>query len=172
MNCDFSCDAFNQYRVDLPYPKVIVDKRNLDYARLVSGAYAGRGSEMTAIAQYTSHRYFIQEYPEIYTAYKYLSFVEMIHFDLLGHLVMDLGLRPAFFSYESSQYWNGSFPAYKRDLIPILEADIQEEKNAIAHYQRMIDLIDNESIQALFRRIILDEEKHIEVLTGFYQAQK
>ena len=170
MILDFSYDEFNQYRVDLPYPDVVVLKPNTHYARLVSGAYAGRGSETTAITQYISHRYFTSDYPDVFVAYKYIALVETVHQELLGKLIKNLGLKPLFFSYETNHYWNGSYPDYKYTLNKILQSDIQGEKNAIAHYTRLIKQIDDESIRNLFRRIILDEEKHIEVLTHLYAS--
>lgn len=168
MNTDFDCDAFKQYRVNLPYPVAVIPAANPHYATLISGAFAGQGSETTAIAQYASHRFFTEGYPDVYTAYLYIPAVEMIHFSFLGNLIRDLGLKPAIYSYETNQFWNGSYPAYQFTLQQILESDIEGEQGAIAHYTRLINQIDNESIQALFRRIILDEERHIEVLTGLY----
>ncbi len=168
MECLFDCDQFSQYAVDLPYPSVTVDGPNERYAALISGAYAGQGSETTAIAQYSTHRFFTIEYPDVYTAYKYIAFVEMIHFNLLGGLIKRLGFAPHLYSYESGQYWGGSYPAYHLDLKEILESDIEGEQEAIAHYRRLISQINNESFQALFARIILDEERHIEVLSGLY----
>lgn len=167
MNYYFDNEEFNQYRVDLPYPAVTIAKPNPHYARIISGAYAGRGSETTAIAQYISHRYFIQDYPAVSVAYKYITFVETIHQELLGKLIKSLGLDPMFFSYETNRYWSGSYPNYQYTINQILQSDIQGEKDAIAHYTRIINRIGDESIQSLLKRIILDEEKHIEVLTGF-----
>ena len=168
MDCDFSCEEFNQYRIDLPYPEVTVDRPNHQWARLVSGIYAGKGSETTAIAQYTAHRYYTAQYPAAFTAYKYITIVETIHLELLGNLVLALGFKPLFASFETNRYWTGQYPDYQFDLRRIIEADIAGERGAIAHYQRLIGQIPDESIQALFRRIILDEERHIEVLNWLY----
>lgn len=168
MSCFFDCDAFNQYRIDLPYPAVTIGEPNPQYAALVSGVFAGEGSETTAIAQYSTHRFFTTEYPDVYEAYKYIAFVEMIHFNLLGSLIKQLRFAPYLYSYEAEQYWSGSYPEYRMSLKEILESDIEGEKAAVAHYTRLINEIDNESFQALFARIILDEERHIEVLSGLY----
>jgi bacterioferritin len=168
MHCEFDCDTFNRYRVDLPYPPVRIQSPNQHYARLISGAFGGEGSETTAIAQYGTHRFFLCDYPEIHCAYQYIAAVEMDHFNFLGSLIKALGLNPALFSYETNQYWNGSYPNYQYALKEILESDMEGEKSAIAHYTRLIHQIPEESIQALFARIILDEKKHIEVLSNFY----
>ncbi len=169
MSCFFfDCDVFNRYAVDLPYPQVRICEPNERFATLISGAYAGEGSETTAITQYASHRYFTTDYPDAFVAYKYIAFVEMIHFNLLGTLIKRLGYAPLIGSYETNQYWNGSFPSYQYVLKDILDSDIEGEQAAIAHYTRLISEIDDASFQALFARIILDEKKHIEILNGLY----
>ena len=170
MDCDFFCDCaeFRRYSVHLPYPEVTITQPNKRYASIISGAYAGKGSESTAIAQYSVHRFFTQRYPDIFIAYKDIAFTEMIHFTLLGNLIGGLGLKPELISYETGQYWNGSFPARRSSIKETLDADIQGEKDAVAHYKRMIGRIDNNSIQKLFERIIMDEEMHIQILTELY----
>ena len=167
MDYDFSCEDYRKYRVDLPYPDVIITHKNTHNAQFISGAYAGRGSEMTAISQYTFHHFYNGEYPAVFNAYKYITYVETIHLRLLGGLIQQLGLIPKFVNYETGMYWNGSYPNYSTNLKAILAADLQGEHDAVAHYKRLIDLIPNESITSLFRRIILDEEMHIKILTGF-----
>ena len=167
MQSNLNCFDLDRFRANLPYPSVAVPKPNLQYAKLISTAYAGRGSETTAFTQYVSHSYFAEEYADIYNAYHCIASVELTHIYLLGHLIKKLGAFPRFISYETNQFWNGSFPSYCRDLVPILQSDIEEEHRAIAHYKQLIGQIDNESIQNLLRRIILDEEKHIEVLNAF-----
>ena len=164
---EFNTRDFNKYRVDQPYPEVAVERPNRRWAAIVSGGYAGKGSEMTGITQYFSHRFFLDGYPEIRTAYTYIMAVESIHLDLLGNLVKNLGAKPKFLSYETNTYWNGSFPAYRYTPLQIFLADLEGERDAIAHYKRMIALIPNEGMRALFRRIIQDEERHVEILEEF-----
>lgn len=164
----FDCAAFEEYRVDLPYPRASIPEHNLRQAALISGAYAGQGSETTAIAQYATHRFFTAEYPDVYKAYLYIAATEMIHFSLLGELILALGLKPALYSYETDAFWVGSNPDYQFHLAEILQSDLKGERDAIAHYTRLIAQIDNPSIQTLFRRIILDEEKHVRLLSELY----
>ncbi len=171
MTCDiFDCALFNQYRVDVPYPEVVVTGPNPQWAALLSGIMAGKGSETTAIAQYGTHRFFTGAWPDIYTAYQYIAFVEMTHFSLLGHLVLRLGTNPKMFSYEDMRWWSGADPEYHQAIRPILESDMEGERGAIAHYTRLIGEIPDESIRALLRRIILDEQRHLEVLGQLYAA--
>ena len=167
-DCFFDCNEFNRYHINKAYPDVLISRPNYHYARLVSGAYAGQGSETTAIVQYMSHRYFVENYADVYAAYKYIAFTEVIHQNLLGRLILRLGLNPLLISYETNEFWRGSFPDYQYSLNQILESDIQGELNAIAHYERLIDSIDDKSIQLLFQRIIMDEQRHVEVLYALY----
>ncbi len=61
---------------------------------------------------------------------------------------------------------------YRNTFAQIIQSDIEGEKAAIAHYQRMIRQIGDTQIQNLFKRIILDEERHIEILTELRSAAK
>jgi bacterioferritin len=166
MNFNNDCE---NYSVNLPYPSVVIYERNTYYAALLSDAFAGPGSETTALTQYTAHNFYTLDYPEITIAYRCILSVEYIHLNLLGNLIRDLGLHPIFMTYETKQYWNGSFPDYASDIKQILLTDIDGENAAIAHYTKLISQIDNLDIQALLTRIILDEKKHIEILTSFYR---
>lgn len=168
MDCGFCCEELNQYRVLLPYPEVFVSAENEHYARLISGAYAGSGSEMTAVTQYAFHNLYTENYPDVFTAIKYISIVEMTHLRMLGKLMIQLGLSPKYGSYETESYWNGLYSDYNTRIGDLLAVDIQGEHNAIEHYHRLIKQIRDEGITQLFRRIILDEEKHLEILMPLY----
>ena len=172
MECGFRCEEFSQYRVDLPYPDVIVRAPNEHYARLISGAFAGSGSELTAIAQYTFHNLYTDGYPDVSAALKYIAAVEATHLRLLGKLIIQLGLTPMYGSYETETYWNGNYSDYNTLIGDLLAVDIQGERNAIAHYDRLLHQIRDESIAQLFRRILLDEERHLEVLLPLYDKYR
>lgn len=169
MKDNFSDDL---YRVNLPYPPVTLTQNDRRYAALLSDAYAGKGSETTAIAQYRVHRLYLKKYPEIASAYQQISAVEMLHQDLLGNLVLRLGCPPKLCSRTTGQYWNGSFPMYRSQILLIFESDAEQERHAIAHYAQLIQTIPNESVQTLFKRIILDEELHLHYLEALIAKYK
>lgn len=155
-----------RFRSNAPYPAVTIHDGDQRYALMISDAYAGKGSETTAIAQYRFHRLLLNELPDIYTAYQHIAATEMIHQDLLGNLLKNLGMAPKLCSGTVNQFWSGKFPDYRCKLPDIYEADAQGERNAIAHYSMLAERIKNESMQALFRRIILDEELHLSFLNS------
>lgn len=166
--CDFSCETMNRFRVDLPYPPAEVARPSRRNAKLLSSAYGGHGSEMTAITQYISHNFFTADYPDVHEALEYIAITEMTHLNLLGKLILKLGVNPVIGSLEDNTWWSGKYPDYQTQIGAILLADIQGEKEAIAHYRRIISQVDDAHIVKLLERIILDEEKHIEVLTPLY----
>lgn len=155
------------YQVNLPYPDVKVQEPNRRFATLISDGYAGRGSEMTAITQYWAHRYYLEAYPKIYEAYQKIAQVEIIHLELLGKLICDLGGRSAYQSCITNHYWSGMFPDYQYTLEDILKTDIEGELGAISHYKLLIRQINDDQMQRLFARIILDEQRHIQILSCF-----
>ena len=157
-------DLQKELTIDLPYPPVTLTKNDFRYTALISDAYAGKGSETTAINQYRVHRFYLKDFPEIYAAYEILADAEVIHQELLGNIVYRLGSQPKLCSQIFRNYWNGGFVHYRTQLVPIFESDAQEERNAIAHYKMLIRTIPNPSMQALFRRIIMDEELHLAYL--------
>lgn len=170
MECDFNCKELNKYRVDRPYPTVKVKRPNKKYGNLLLEAYAGQCSETTAITQYISHHFYAGSNAELRNALKYISIVEMHHLDMLGDLIKQLGVRPIFKSVNCNRYWNGSFVDYGTDAKKMIRADIKGEREAIALYKKLICQIDDEGIRKLLHRIIMDEKKHIEVLSSIYKC--
>lgn len=176
METDFlkHCETAEKYRVKLSYPKVHVTEPNAEYAKVLLGDYAGHVSEFGAIAQYIFHMIVLEEdYPDVSEALLGIAIVEMDHLDMLGDLINELGTPPQFRSCEDrrSTYWCAT-PRnvdYSVTVRKALLSDISIEMKAIANYEKSIEQIDNEEIRCLIRRIILDEEMHIEVFSGLYK---
>jgi bacterioferritin len=82
-------------------------------------------------------------------------------------MIRDLGIQPKFMTYETGAYWSGHYPVYAFDIKRILNSDIQGEFDAAEHYKRLAGEIEHQDIRNLLQRIILDEEKHIQILTSF-----
>ena len=45
----------------------------------------------------------------------------------------------------------------------MLKFNIEAEKEAISGYQNLVQMCGNESIKAVIRRIIMDEENHVQI---------
>lgn len=169
MECDFNCKELNKYRADCPYPALKVKRPNKRYGNLLLEAYGGKYSETTAINQYVSHNFYSGDNTDLENAFRYISIVEMQHLDMLGDLIRKLGVRPEFRSSKQNFYWSGCFVNYDTEVKKMIRADIEGEREAIALYKKLISQINDEYVRDVLRRIIMDEKKHIEVLSSLYK---
>ena len=159
------------YSVDLPYPEVNVKDKNPQYIDLILQNYASSISEFDAIAQYTYHQIsYVYENIEVSQTLRGISIVEMHHLELLGEILVQLGAEPGYWiNNKKKHYWSSKLVNYDLSSIKdILTIDIQDEKAAIKQYKETITKIDDEYINAILKRIILDEEFHIQILMNFY----
>ena len=154
-------------RLNIPYPEVKVENKNIEYAKILLEDYTGFNGEETAINQY------IFEYLDKFNQYEYfaqilkkIAIVEMKHLELIGKTITLLGGKPTFKFLDRKTnyylYYSGSFINYENDIKKILIYNIKLEKMTIRKYQLHIKMINDRYIKALLYRIILDEKKHIE----------
>ena len=157
-----------------PYPEPENIKSNTRQAVLLAENYSGPLSELTAITQYVFHH--LMAGPENEVAAQVIldiAIVEMRHLDVLGSYIKALGLRPEYKSYKNGgRFWNASQVTYGKTLQSMLEADIAAELSAIKQYRRTIELIKNEKINDMLRRIIADEEQHVILFKMLLNEQK
>lgn len=163
---------WKQYALDEPYPEVKVQGKNLYYASLLQDDYAGYVSEFTAISQYLYHHYYFDQVDEeLGKLLEGISIIEMHHFEMLAELIIMLGGDPRIGGTYSTnyQYWDGSFPAYGHTLCERLQLDMKAERDAIRAYRHHIRLIQDPYVQAVLKRIIKDEEHHLELFQEQYE---
>ena len=164
---EHNCDAY----VRIPYPKLSVEGKNDAYANILLSLYAGRISEMTAVSTYSYQTVQLKEsHPEASTLMKCISITEMKHFDILAALIKMLGTDPRLVAPAKNMsrrnryfWWTGEYVNYAKDYNTIIDSNIAAEKSAIAEYKRAIQMIADKGITDVIERIILDEEKHIEI---------
>lgn len=159
------------YSIDLPYPPIKVIEKNPKYIDLILLNYASDVSEFDAIAQYTYHEISLTyENQEATETIKGIAMVEMHHLQMLGQIIVLLGGTPGYWiNNKKKKYWTGKLVNYDTSsLKTILTTDIQDEKKAIKQYRETITKIDDKYINAVIKRIILDEEFHIQLLTNLY----
>lgn len=157
--------------VGLPYPEVT---RGQDpYAvSLLMEDYSGIHSELTAIMQYFYvSTQLLDCWEAAYTAFRKISIVEMRHLDLLAKAITAKCGDPCFVMNGCRghrQFWNAAAVQYDRNPCKALLLSIEGEQGAIAQYGRHIQCIQDESVRELLRRIILDEELHIQIFSDLY----
>ncbi len=158
-----------KYCLDKPYPPIEVERENIEYAHILLEDYAGSDGEDTAI-----HRYFYQSIvrDEIGKILEGIARVEMHHLEILGKLIWKLGYTPSFYTIDSNIEcilpWTSKYVDYSCDLETILLSDIEKEKQAIKRYRKHISEINDKYIKEILKRIIEDEEVHIECLKNIY----
>lgn len=153
--------------VDLPYPKITNIKKDLQLAYNLKKAYAGNISELTCISKYIyQHIELSDDFKEIKEAMRTIAIVEMRHLNILGNLIKKLGLDPTFTSYNSIDnevYWESSYVNYDNNLNNIMLDNIKGEEAAIGEYKNIIKQTNDQDLQNILERIIIDEEQHIKI---------
>ena len=154
-------------RVDKPYPEIKVEKKNIEYAKLLLNDYASPVGEDRAIHQYIYQNFDkFNEDPVFAKTLSQIAMVEMKHLELLGETIKLLGINPEFRFVDKNTnylvYWNSSYVNYTTNIIEMLKSDILIEKEAIKNYRYHISIIDDKYIKALLYRIIEDEQMHIQ----------
>ena len=165
-NCDFA--GVRPIMMELPYPPIQVQERNMAYANLLSIDYCGSVSEMTAIPQYINNENRLScEKCLLAKTILGIAMAEMIHLQKLGQLISLLGGNIDFMAkYHDGRQkmWTPeglNIPTVARKMIL---ADIEAEKAAINQYKLHIKMIKDNNINAVLLRIIKDEEYHIMLL--------
>lgn len=153
-----------------PYPEVKVSKKNREYAKLLMEDYAGISSEESAIHLYLYQNLILKDDDwELRDALMEISKVEMYHLYILGTVIMELGEKPIFGESKDELIlpWNSSYVDYTTNIKRMLLVDIEREEAAIKNYREHIRCIDDENIKEILRRIIEDEELHLDIFHYF-----
>ena len=164
-----------KYYVDIPYPKIQVERPNIEYAKVLSNIYAGEISEESCISLYIfEHISLFDTYQEYAEVLKKIAIVEMHHLEMLGELIDLLGMKPVFMSYDKLKKelipWNACYINYDTNIKDIIDLDIQAEENAIACYRHILTIIKDKYITQIIKRIIMDEELHLSIFKSFKES--
>lgn len=158
-------EANNQvYISSKPYPPIKVKEKNILYSEILMDDFAGYISEFSAISQYIYHSVDLGKVDrDLASMYIQIAKVEMHHLDIIGQVITLLGGNPQYRGSYSTQCmpWNGTFVYYGVDICERLHKDLDSEYAAISSYKKHIEMIDDDYIKAILRRIILDEQVHV-----------
>lgn len=152
--------------MNIPYPEVKTEKKDIEIAKDILNSYAGRVSEDTAVHNYV-FQMMMQDNKEIKEILRGIAIVEMHHLEILGKLVYALGLTPLFASVvdNHTKWFSGEYVDYERNWEQTLRDNIFQEEMAIKNYEHIILKTKDENIKHILKRIILDERVHIEIFT-------
>ena len=161
----------NKYKSNLTYPNIENLKPNEAYGLILLNDYAALVSEDTAIHQYL-YQALILEGTKYATILKGIAEVEMHHLELLGETIKRLGVDPKYRIIDSSNhhdlFFDASYVNYSKDIKAILKVDIESENQAIMNYQYQYQIIMDEQIRSLLKRIIDDELIHLDIFMSLY----
>ena len=152
----------------LPYPETAGISEDAYSVRVISPAYADRGSEMTAILQYVFQAIVLQKQglEEYAKTLERIAVAEMHHLEILGSLLYQLGALPVFTSCPPRKFdfYSTGAVSYASDVRKMILDDILGETQAIYTYEEMIRKLKDEKVSAIIARIVLDEKLHLETL--------
>ncbi len=138
--------------------------------RIISPAYAASASELTAILQYVYHSFNFacrgdRERAELL---KSISMAEMMHLDMLGEALINMGAQPIYTAQPPAPYnfYSTKYVNYSRTLKNMLEDDIMGERHAIYSYEKMLCRLKNDTLKKLICRILEDENMHLKALAA------
>ena len=160
--------------VDLPYPPVRVDRQNNVYARAMLDNLGGKESEMSAVSLYFYNALVTAGQPETAAVFHRISIVEMHHMEIFGTLAGQLGQDPRLWTVKQGRriYWSPGYNQYPIRREELLKNAILGEKLAIRKYEMQAGAIQDPYIVENLRRILLDEQLHVEILTGLLGTAK
>ena len=157
-----------EYKSTLPYPTLKVERKNVEYAKMLLHPYVGSISEDTSTHLYLYQSFIIDD--QIKEILKGIAIVEMHHLDMLARTINLLGLDP---KYEvNNRPWTAQYVEYEKDISKMMLIDIKNETIAINNYRLLMKAIDDRYIKQLLRRIIIDEEIHIKIFKDIYDKTK
>jgi len=160
---------------DISYPEPVVKKPNPMYYGIVSSLYAGEISELTSAMQYFYHSVILSEsHPEVSAALMAMSDAEKKHLHLLANIIRQLGGDPKLRAVEDNEiiFWNAAMVDYSKTIGKIMVENIYLEKKTIQNYKIAMECIDDDGINAVFERIMLDEKLHAAVFEKIINEYK
>ena len=159
------------YQAKLPYPPVKALCENRTYAFAMLDNVGGNNSEMSAVSLYFYNHLRTAYCAEIASCFHHVSIVEMHHLEIFGTLALQLGVDPRLWTRSRNQmaYWTPRYNQYPVELSQLLTYALQGEERAIEKYQYQLERIEDCNIVENLKRIILDEQIHIQVFQDLYQ---
>lgn len=148
---------------NVTYPEFVNIEPDLNFAKMLYDSYAGAKSELTAVLTYMYEYLTNEDAEDVSMLLKMISRQEMKHLELLGEILVFNGLNPYFMSSYGNKWCSDMVKCSFKSIYDMLEHNILSEHEAISEYTRLISICSNQSIKEVLRRIIADEENHIQI---------
>lgn len=169
-----------EYISDLPYPEVKISDKNRKYVCTLEELYAGSISELTSVHQLLYQNIAIDNCDDdLKEALDMIALSEMHHLKMLGDMINQLGGDHRFLVCHDPRcskgkpiYWHAAYVSYSRMIKRMMIDNIDSKQKKIKKYKNAVNTIENEEITTVLKRILMDEEKHLEIFTEFYEKYK
>lgn len=155
--------------IELPYPPIQPETCKPEYAQAMLSNIGSDNSEMSAVSLYFYNSVILNpHYAKFAQSFHKISIVEMHHLDIFASLAYKMGLDPRLWSIQNQNkcYWTPAYNCYPRRIQEVIENAIKGERAAIQKYTRQMQTIQDANIVENLKRIILDEENHIEIFNS------
>lgn len=159
-------DSHISFADSAPYPPVRVEGRNVKYAAAMLANIGSCSSEISTVSLYFYNSVVLREnHADLAETFHKISVVEMHHLDIFAQLACLLGADPRLWRPENGRpaYWSPSCNQYARSPLPLVRNALEGERAAVAQYRRQSGWIGDPYICEMLERIILDEERHIQI---------
>lgn len=147
----------------VPYPEVKDIVPDYKFGRMLYESYAGSKSELTTILTYVFQYLTNDEKKEASTLIAAIAKQEMKHLELLGEILVQMGLEPYYMSTYGNKWCSDNVRSKFSCFEEMLDFNIESEKGAIKGYQSLIDMCECDNVKVVLARIIMDEENHIKI---------
>lgn len=160
------------YHAEAPYPEVRAACRNQRYAEAMLGNMGGSNSEISAVGLYFYDHLVTAEWPEVAEVFHKVSVVEMHHLEIFGTLARQLGADPRLWSRQGGRvtWWTPGYLHYSQKLGPLLQIAYRAERETVRKYEEQCRWIGDRNVVENLRRIIMDEEVHLEIFQSLIEG--
>ncbi len=152
-----------EVRIEKPYPEIENSTADMQTVNILKNLAFCSVGELNAVLTYIYQSVVADKtHAEIADIFEEIGIVEMEHLDMLMHAITAFGGVPR---YEDSNgmFFNTRSINYTQKLNDMLNNNIAGEQDAIKMYNDAILKVKNQSLKDLFARIILDEERHLQI---------
>ncbi len=159
-----------KYVIDTPYPSINELDVNVTYGQIILSNLGGLHSEMNAASLYFYNHIILEDFwPQLAEAMYQICKVEIQHLHIFAKMCFRLGVDPRLWDCQNDflEYWSPGYNVYPRQIHTLLENAIIQEQNTITTYYYQIEFIDEPIIQNMLKRIIEDEQYHVEIFQNF-----
>lgn len=159
-----------KYASELPYPCINDLDINIQYGQIILSNLGGLHSKMNTITLFLYNHIIIEDsWKELSDAFQKIAMIEMKHLQIFSKMCYLLGVDPRLWECHNDflEYWSPGYNVYPKHIKSMLENAIIQKQNTISSYQYQIDSIDDSIIQEMLKRILLDEEIHVQILCSY-----